>query len=377
MIRLLWIIPFLFVSFSYGNIITIKCIKDFNAYTTTLIFEGTSIYNQLTKFDLIHDYSIFSLSRNLPPEEHLLENTSFWFYEKQINATKAYGSLKSKDGSIELSRFETNVLIHSDELNGRGTIGLSFKFDNENSSFIHLLKRKGDIEHLSFAFSPINKLEGDMYIGGIPSEKINNKYKASLSVNQSRKTWGINIDKVVVNFNNQEHIYYNTHYSYINTFDDRIFVPNDFFDFLCNTTFVSYFQKKICYLTDDRPDRRHINCNITEISNFPDLVFYIDGYKFPLDYKNLFRALPNKNSYFIIQTNYYDLENQDMFNIGSYFFDYFLINFDYETKKIELYSNNPFETYVENKYAITKVMLIINIVILICCIGYLLLNLLI
>ena len=59
MIRLLWIILFFFVSFSYGNIITIKCIKDFNAYITMLIFEDTSIYEQITKFDMIHDYSIF------------------------------------------------------------------------------------------------------------------------------------------------------------------------------------------------------------------------------------------------------------------------------------------------------------------------------
>ena len=66
-----------------------------------------------------------------------------------------------------------------------------------------------------------------------------------------------------------------------------------------------------------------------------------------------------------------------MFNIGSYFFDYFLINFDYESKKIELYNNHPFDTYVETNSAITKVMLIINSMILICCIVYLIFYLII
>lgn len=66
-----------------------------------------------------------------------------------------------------------------------------------------------------------------------------------------------------------------------------------------------------------------------------------------------------------------------MFNIDSYFFDYYLINFDYETKKIELYSNAQFQTYTSTKYEISKVILIINNIILICCIVYLLVNLII
>lgn len=90
MIRILCIIQFLFISFSNGKIITTKCIKDFDAYTTTFIFEEPSTYCQITKFDMIHDFSLFTIARKLPLEEHIKENTSIWFYEKQINATKAY-----------------------------------------------------------------------------------------------------------------------------------------------------------------------------------------------------------------------------------------------------------------------------------------------
>ena len=86
-----------------------------------------------------------------------------------------------------------------------------------------------------------------------------------------------------------------------------------------------------------------------------------------LNYQKLFGLLSRKNSYFIIQENSFDEDNKDTFLFGSFLFDQFITEFDYEEKTVNLYSQIVLETYSNN--TMKKSLLIVIDIIMISCVA--------
>ena len=76
----------------------------------------------------------------------------------------------------------------------------------------------------------------------------------------------------------------------------------------------------------------------------------------------------DKNGLFIPHTLYsFDEDNKDTFLFGSFLFDQFITEFDYEEKTVNLYSQIVLETYSNN--TMKKSLLIVIDIIMISCVA--------
>ena len=344
-------------------------IREGNSYSKILIFYDSDKYTRTTKFDMGHEYSLFELNNFTLTDNLYYGNISFWLYARRYNATKTKATLKDKEGTFQLNDFYANVIRRNEqrEITNKGIIGVSFKFSDEKYSLIHQLKNNGYIDHLSFAFSAIGfHNNGQMFFGSIPDSYISNMNKVSIKVDPSRIGWGVPLDSIEFTIDNVKYEYNNKFYAQFNSFEDRIFVPDDFFKYISDNAFKKYYNDGACHLTADTR-RKYINCNITLIRDFPEMKFNIGGFKIKLNYQKLFGTLSRNDSYFIIQENSYDEENKDTFLLGSYLFDQFITEFDYEEKTVNLYSKVQLEVY--NNNTLNKMLLILIDIIMLSCVA--------
>ena len=344
-------------------------IREGNSYSKILIFYDSDTYTRITKFDMGHEYSLFELNNFTIKDNLYYGNNSFWLYDRRYNATRTKAKLQDKEGTFQLDDFFANVIRRNEEkdVTNKGIIGVSFKFSDEKYSLIHQLKNQGFIDHLSFAFSAIGfQNNGQMFFGSIPESYISNMNKNVIKVDQSRKGWGVPLDSIEFTIDDKTYQYENKYYAHFNAYEDRIFVPDDFFMYLNDIAFKKYYNNGACHLTADTR-RKYINCNITMIKDFPEIKFNIGGIKIMLNYQKLFGLLSRKNSYFIIQVNSFDEDNKDTFLFGSFLFDQFITEFDYEEKTVNLYSQIVLETYSNN--TMKKSLLIVIDIIMISCVA--------
>lgn len=355
------------------NIIKASFTRYGNAFNEEMILHSKETYSKNTKFDLARDYSIFFLN------EFPLDNSLNFGEEKvfgtdrMMESTKTKILLKLRDTPVELNNLNLYLVNYKDDpkLSIPGIIGLSYKIRDEKYSFIHNLKKDNYIDKLSFAFDKIEngKTNGNIYFGGIPNDVIHNKYKVSMDVDDRNITWGAKLDKIVFTMNNITYEYYNSYYAYLNTIEDRIFVPTDFFTFFNKTLFEEFYQTGLCELTD-MGKTKYINCKDDIYSLFPSIYFYLGGAKVQLSSQKLFGKLSKRNTFCIIQNNHYD--NGNSWLLGNFLYDQFLTEFDYENSKINFYSQKPFETYsfipkkcIKGLFIITCVMISVMIIYLV------------
>lgn len=353
------------------NIITVSYKRYGNAYNEEIILYNKETYNRNTKLDLAKDYSIFFLNQ-FPHDNYLnLGEETILGDERMVEATKTKILLKLRDTPIELNNLNLYIVNKAkSKLTTPGIIGLSYKFRDEKYSFIHNLKKDNYIKKLSFAFDKIenDKKIGNLYFGGIPNDVIQNKYKVSIDVDDKNITWGAKLDKIEYKMNDIVYEYHNNYYAYLNTIQDRIFVPTDFFIFFNKTLFGEFYKSGLCQLTD-LSKTKYINCKEDIYDIFPNISFYLGGTKIQLSSQQLFGKLNQRNTYCIIQNNIYD---NATWLLGNFFFDQFLTEFDYENSQIHFYSQNPFETYfltskksMKGLFVITDLMIIASIIYLI------------
>ena len=255
-------------------------IREGNSYSKILIFYDSDTYTRITKFDMGHEYSLFELNNFTIKDNLYYGNNSFWLYDRRYNATRTKAKLQDKEGTFQLDDFFANVIRRNEEkdVTNKGIIGVSFKFSDEKYSLIHQLKNQGFIDHLSFAFSAIGfQNNGQMFFGSIPESYISNMNKNVIKVDQSRKGWGVPLDSIEFTIDDKTYQYENKYYAHFNAYEDRIFVPDDFFMYLNDIAFKKYYNNGECHLTADTR-RKYINCNITMINSFLFVSYFFVKY---------------------------------------------------------------------------------------------------
>ena len=81
-----------------------------------------------------------------------------------------------------------------------------------------------------------------------------------------------------------------------------------------------------------------------EKANFPNILFVVNNYSFKLKYEDLFiNSIKENEIIFIIQKNYYDIES-DIILFGSRFLKKYVVQFDFEEKKIIFNSDEVLPT---------------------------------
>lgn len=336
---------------SFCQIIELDYMDLSSSYVLKYYFENIKKYNEYLMIDLRFDYSLIT-SRGYIPTKMFVNKTLTIFGEKregiEFNGTFLFPS-KEFNMTMPVYLIDTEI---SEGNYLTSFLGLSYKVEKEDYSFIHTLKKQNKISKLSFAFdrSSFSYNLKPIYFGGIPSEMISKyKYQAFFKVNETYNTWGVDLQKVTFTYKGKNYSeYINTHYTYLNVNTNIIYGPRSFFAFINQTYFNQFYQNQTCSYRISSNTIEYITCFLGEIFIFPEITFIIGGYKFSFHYDSLFTRLDRGDfASFNIHLNLRDKEEKWM--IGFSLFEQYLVNFDYEEKMITFYDSKPFELNNNNK----------------------------
>ena len=215
----------------------------------------------------------------------------------------------------------------------KNRIGFSLKVNEESVSFIHQLKKNGKISKLQYSFNPTtNSEEGLFYIGGIPNDVINkNKYKAELKVNTNYSYWSVNLTKI--HFDNIT--FDNTQIAYFDSGNDYIYLPEEYY----NTLDITYFERfqNDCSKVSFFEVLFMFVCNVEILSELPPFNFEFNDYEISIEAYRLFTYLDGN---YVLDMRKNSGNNNII--LGGKFLKHFISTFDYENKKVTLYSDiNP------------------------------------
>lgn len=334
-----------------------------------MVFENNLNYSREIKIDLANEFGTIFLNEFNPKDKAKVFGKTKLYYENIEYDAIIYSSTFSFHDPKEFlvfTDFPMHVIIqkNSERSVFQGALGFPFKFNNKNSSFIDKLLESKLISKKIFSFDACvdgRKKDCFMYLGGTPEEKKRGLVRHILPVDTRYNKWGINLKKVKIKYQGTDITfdeYINSDYAYINLFNDRLFVPDSFFTFL-NSTFDKYYEESKCFYTD-YGDTKYINCWYDDITDFPDLEFEFEGITLRLGFKELFKKLGDRNSYFIIQGNKFD--KQKYFFFGYYLIEKYLIEFDYENKEIHIFTEENFnKNSNKNKYKISLTLILLSL----------------
>ena len=224
-------------------------------------------------------------------------------------------------------------------------IGAAFKFTNEDCSLIHTLYRNGLISRKSFGFYPEKDNKGILYFGAIPDELLKDKYTYSIHVLNNYTTWNIHLKKVD-NYTNRSPVR-------IDSDEDFIKAPYSFIKYLRENPFKKYLDNQSCkYIPQDTGAQGYFYCMCRNLTDFPDISFYIDKYEIKLDHNQLFES-DMSTCFFSVVANL-----KDEWILGTLFLKNFITQFDYEDEVIKIHSSTKYQIINDNNNALVSIILV-------------------
>ena len=229
-------------------------------------------------------------------------------------------------------------------------LGLGRNFNN-NFSLIDMLYKNNKIGKLMYGFVPEKNKEryyGMMYFGEIPKRIKDKKRVGKCKIkNKNIPTWNVNLSKIDINGNE----FINTYETHINCNTYSSFVPNEYFTFLINKVFKDFTDKYRCVQISINGDMT-FRCS-KEILSYPyNIQFIIDNYVYQVKMKNFFNCESGKCDFLLMSNE----STNKKFILGTTFIDNFdMIEFDYESNEIILYSQDSIITKEEYDHIRMKI----------------------
>lgn len=222
----------------------------------------------------------------------------------------------------------------------------AYKFDNEDFSIVHQLKKNNITDYLSFTVSPFEKDEnnhGLIYFGKVPNEVIKGKHMGKCKVNDKYSSWYCTLKSV--NIGNKK--FYNKNNMAISTINGDIIIPKEFFNFL-ESEILDIKNDKCKVVTESKQNSSSFICISSYVYEFKGVVDFIIGdYKLSLPLHKLFGC----NSFQLCQSyfEYRPSIEDGLWIIGYSFFINYITTFDYEKGEIIFYSKELLEKVDNNE----------------------------
>lgn len=269
-------------------------------------------------------------------------SSSFITIDNQIFTTALYSVLTYlSDNFIPIEDFHIHYAPNP-AIQKYDSLTFSHK-PNESLSLVHLLYQQKKIDKLQFGMY-INRVgyyrEGKLMFGGITND-ITSKYpySASCKAISDKESWGCSLDVVKFTLNKVSYTYINTYPLSFQTNENRILVPDNFIEYLLNSLFKDYIDKKICVYAGYGINKRFkCRCDNKLTNTFPNITFRFNNNYFTLGYRELFQQYMNGCS-FIIEGND---NGKNAWILGTGFLSNYVELFDYETDTITFFSAHPF-----------------------------------
>ena len=220
-------------------------------------------------------------------------------------------------------------------------IGLTFHFDNEKFSLIHQLYNSGFINSKKFYFVPPKMdIKGELFIGGIPKEKLENKYKSRCFLIKNSKKWTCDLNKIHIIINETIDIY--------NPINETITFTSNFNNIIAPQNFITFLKKKYINKLLDNGKCFNRRINAKKGNNFKiackceillDEIFYISFFLNNYEYKLSIDELIQYDHGLCELLINGEINRTNQWIIGSLFYNKHIIEFNYESKSITFYTN--------------------------------------
>lgn len=285
-----------------------------------LVVDINSKINLITK-------EYYTINREFE-SKHFINSNSFEFNNEIIPVKKMWDILTFEGQDIKIRDF---LFYYCEQkIEKEDSFGLSIHIQDKNMSIIHSLYNKKFINKIQFGFiSDPSSKDGKLYFGETPKNFLRSYSEILINVKPGYDNWGFDLEKVIVGNSNE---YVHSHYAYFSTTDKRILSPKNFMHFLQKNVLDNYIQQKLCTLHNNITYR----CERWVVDTFPPISFVIGETVFTLKGQDLFH-LVNRRCSLIFEEN---LENGDIWQIGSFFISYYPTFFNFETGQIKVYKKN-------------------------------------
>lgn len=254
---------------------------------------------------------------------HREMNRTYQLYQSQMTISNYefpfyfYGSYKDGDG-YGYSGIDTQL-------------NFAFKPQIETTSFVYQLYNSHMIDRMIFGINYKRDFTegGNMYIGGIPLEYIENKRYGECDVVDGN--WICNVNEVFFgDIHYKEYVYNKTSKIVFRLYHEGIVVPHDYFVYLKERVFHNQ------YYSVGLRNREFIYCRIYSEQDKHFFATYPKNINFVLDKYILHIPILKmlyKGEAFQIE----DGGTEDQFYFGNQFLQYFTTVFNYEKEKVQFY----------------------------------------
>lgn len=283
------------------------------------------------------------------PFSYLPEESRKYCYNQQITIDVSPTFIVTNpsiiQGTLTLTKSKhiiNNFAFLSSSVLNKHFIGLGYNVKHTNMSLPYSICNSNSISQPIYGFrkDEITK-EYLMYFGQIPQQFVSKYTKQTITINDSKGDWGLNIKSISYDSENTFEYVLNNEYAYVNTVNDRIFIPQHYIDYLKETVFDDYVKNRKCSFNKDLKSY-YINCDcpngINDMKGFPNMNIKIDKYILTLNLENLFIYIKSQRlCLFIMQYNY---NEPTVWFFGYYFIKAFITEFDIENKTISFYTQS-------------------------------------
>ena len=219
------------------------------------------------------------------------------------------------------------------------SLGFGYKVLDNRTHIIYNLFNQNLIDELSLGITRIHKQNGYIHLGGFPDSFPLRPYSFTCQVNQIMPNWGCIIKDIYLN----DTVFHNKYHSYFQMGNRGIAAPIEYFAFLTEQIFKEAYDNKRCQSSDLIFGYIICDCEYFKTKNFSFSVI-INNYKLTIPSETLYDKL-NANCLFKIMRN----GNEDAWILDNVYMDNFDIEFHYDTGEITFYSDQPFQSLIENK----------------------------
>lgn len=262
-----------------------------------------------TKIELIKKYDVSKYTTNIKFNDVTLSNFPMYIYYKHINYYTDKG------------------------------IGLGFKFEDEEMSFVHQLYNNKYIDHLLFAFKgDMTFTKGIMYFGGISNnEHLKLPYQGHCNVVEEYTSWGCNLTSLKIG---NDTLMVNT-YAAFHTGFYRIHFPPMIYEFVKKHLKVPLSTNE-CVEEIDEKRGNNILCKSRKYLNI-EFDFIFEGVTIKMTLNDFFESNKDNNKYkyksVMYKNPYRAINNIELF-LGFHFTNLFNYTaFDYESKQVQFYTS--------------------------------------
>lgn len=221
-------------------------------------------------------------------------------------------------------------------------LGLGYRNEYTNSSFISMMKNMGIINKRVFTISEIEDNQIEVIFGGIPSKYNNYPYsKCSLVLtddldDEYRDGWVCELTHIIIGSENlnlndgievKARVIFDSGYSYIS-------IPSKFISIFKDNIINQYFTPEECWEKKDNINTI-FECDFNPNKlNRLSLTFVIEGYGYVFSLRKLFKVT-NENKYELLLR--FKNENDNIWSFGYLFISQYAVVFDAEEKAIGFY----------------------------------------